>query len=107
MRENISNSALTETTMLVLLALYDRQHGYGVRNWISKHTQGRVLLGMGTLYGAINTLVKKKWIMEHSKDERRVYYVITAVGKKMVSNEHMRLKKLLELSNGIIGGNNV
>lgn len=31
-------------------------------------TNGRVVLGAGTLYGAIQTLVKKQWIAIYSED---------------------------------------
>lgn len=106
MRDNLSGGALTETTLLVLLALHKKCHGYGVKIWIEEHTEKVVILGMGTLYGTINTLLKKGWIKEHSKDDRRVYYIITELGKNIVLTENERLKKLIVLSNSVVGGKN-
>ncbi len=104
MRDNLSSGALTETTLLVLLALHEKMHGYGVKLWIEEKTDGLVSLGMGTLYGTINNLIKKDWIKEHSKDKRRVFYIITDLGKKVVLGENKRLQNLLDLSYEIIGG---
>ena len=61
-RDNIRGGALTETTLLVLLALYRPNHGYGVSQFVVQETGGRVKLGAGTLYGAIDNLSRKKWI---------------------------------------------
>lgn len=48
--DSISSGALTgETTLLVLLSLYKELHGYGVKLFIEEKTNGRVVLGMGTL----------------------------------------------------------
>lgn len=42
MRDNIKGGALTETTLLVLLALYIPNHGYGIMKFIESTTKGRV-----------------------------------------------------------------
>ena len=55
----MKGGALTETTFLILLALYEPKHGYGIMQFIEDETNGRVSLGAGTLYGAINTLEKR------------------------------------------------
>lgn len=64
MRDNIMGGALTETTFLILLAFTTPNHGYAVMNEIEERTCGRVKLGLGTLYGAINTLEKKNGLRE-------------------------------------------
>ena len=53
MRDNISSGALTETTLLVLLALYKELHGYGVKLFIEEKglpgwapTQGHIPSGV-------------------------------------------------------------
>jgi len=52
--------------------------------FIEKETNGRVVLGAGTLYGAINALIKKKWItpIGNEADSRKKEYVITDTGKQ-------------------------
>lgn len=38
MRDNIKGGALTETTLLILLALYEPRHGYGINKFIEDKT---------------------------------------------------------------------
>ena len=64
---------------------------------IAEMTDGRVNLGAGTLYGALDTLQKKKWIQqldEQSKD-RKIEYIITNEGKENFEKEIIRLEELL------------
>ncbi|NLD18237.1 MAG: PadR family transcriptional regulator [Tissierellia bacterium] len=96
-RDNLSSGALTETTLLVLLCLYNELHGYGIKLKIEEKTKGRVELGMGTLYGALANLEEKNWIKKASVDGRRVNYIITEEGKIQIDNEQVRLTNLLEL----------
>ena len=103
MRDNISSGALTETTLLVLLALYKELHGYGVKLFIEEKTDGRVVLGMGTLYGAIKNLADKGWIIESSRVDGKVNYIITKAGKEQVKKEANRLHELQLLIKNIRG----
>lgn len=52
----------TETTFLVLMAVYSSNPGYGIKQFLKKETHGRVILGDVTLYEAIHALVKEKSI---------------------------------------------
>ncbi len=107
-RDNIKGGALTETTFLILLAVYHPNHGYGIMQFIEKETKGRVLLGAGTLYGAINTLLNKKWIalIEDINERNKKEYLITELGKQIVERELERMKELLNLALDISGGEN-
>lgn len=100
MRDNITGGALTETTFLILLAFSTSNHGYGVMQEIKAKTHGRVELGLGTLYGAINTLEKKKWIEKiHITKEGKKVYELTNEGKKRVDMEIERLEEMLQIVN--------
>ena len=103
-REYIKGGALTETTFLIMLAVYQPNHGYGIMQFIEKETNGRVLLGAGTLYGAINTLVKKKWILpaDNEADNKKKQYVISGIGKEKVKEELKRLGEVMNLAFTII-----
>lgn len=103
-REYIKGGALTETTFLVMLAVYQPNHGYGIMQFIEKKTNGRVVLGAGTLYGAINTLVKKKWIIpvDNEADSKKKQYVITGIGEEKVKEELKRLSEVMNLASTII-----
>ncbi len=94
-------SPITESTYYILLALLKPNHGYGVIQKVSELTNERVVLGAGTLYGAINNLLDKGLIILYSEDKesrKKKQYVITAKGKDILQNEIKRLEELI--SNG-------
>jgi DNA-binding PadR family transcriptional regulator len=106
MRDNVKGRALTETTFLILLSVYTTNHGYEMIKFIESETKGRVILGAGTLYGAINTLLKKEWIIpcEEERVNRKKKYVISDKGKRVAENELKRLKQVIESAEKIMGG---
>ncbi|MED3553819.1 PadR family transcriptional regulator [Cytobacillus praedii] len=87
---------LTEGVYYILLSLYEPRHGYGIMQFVSELSNGRVVLGAGTIYGAIKTLVNRKWIIPLDEEGRKKEYVITDTGKLMVEYE---IKRLCELYN--------
>ena len=94
---NESKGALTEAVFYILISLYTPLHGYGVIQNVEKLSGGRVRLGAGTLYGAINTLLGRGWIKEYGQSgERRKEYIITEGGKDAVRAELIRLEELLD-----------
>lgn len=106
MSENKESIALTEAVYYILLSLYDPLHGYGIMQNVSKLSCGRVNLAAGTLYGAINTLLEKRWIraLPGETSSRRKEYEITEDGKAIIENEICRLKELVENGENIRGG---
>lgn len=106
MPESSERSALTEAVYYILLSLYEPRHGYGIMQHIKEISNGRVVLGAGTLYGAINTLLTKGWIkpQENDKDSRKKEYIITKSGKSAMDYEILRLEELIENGKRIIGG---
>jgi DNA-binding PadR family transcriptional regulator len=106
MRDNIRGGALTETTFLVLLSMFAPNHGYGIMQFIERETDGRVLLGAGTLYGAINTLLGKKWIepVESEASGSKKQYVATALGRQVAETEMERIGQISAIAAKIIGG---
>ncbi len=99
------NSPLTEAVYYILLSLYTPLHGYGIMQNVKKLTNGRVNIGAGTLYGAINTLLSKGFIEEYSSDPTKKEYIITENGKIAVETELERLKELVENGEKLLGGN--
>lgn len=88
---------LTETIFYVLLALRAPLHGYGIMQQVDELTAGRVVLGAGTLYGALTNLTEKGWIrpLPGGAEERKKEYVITDAGREAVAGEMERLEELL------------
>lgn len=105
MRDNSKGGALTEVTFFILLSLYSPKHGYAIMQFIETVTNGRLVLGAGTLYGALNSLVEKKWICPYgNEDGRKKAYVITENGKIVAEHELERLELLTKIAKEIIGG---
>lgn len=74
-------------------------HGYGITQEVEELTNGRVSLGPGTLYGAIQSLVKKDWIRIYSEDtesRKKKEYLITEAGRTVFEEERKRLSELLK-----------
>ncbi len=89
---------LTEALFYILLAARRPIHGYGIIQEVAEMTGGRVNLGPGTLYGAINTLVDRGWITLYSAEEgsrRKKEYVITDQGRAAFAAELARLRELV------------
>lgn len=59
MGRTANSGALTETVTYILLRLHRPAHGYALMKDIAQMTDGRVKLGAGSLYGALDTLQKK------------------------------------------------
>lgn len=106
MRDNTKGGALTEVTFFILLSLYTHKHGYAIMQFIENETNGRLSLGAGTLYGALNSLQEKGWIEPYGmSDGRKKEYIITEEGKKIANVELERIRSLVDVAERIIGGN--
>lgn len=103
MNENI---ALTESTYYILLSLYNPQHGYGIMQQAEMLSHGRVRLAAGTLYGALNSMVEKKWIvmLPVTDGSRKKEYMLTELGVSVLKNEIERLRELVKNGDMITGG---
>ena len=87
---------LTETTYYILVALLEPGHGYYVMQKVEELSQGKVRIAVGTMYGAIENLLKQKLIQSvPSEDKRRKMYVITDLGKEVLHMEVVRLENLI------------
>lgn len=90
----------------ILLALADEErHGYAIGREIADRTGGEVQLGPGTLYGSIKRMVASGLIEESDErpdpeldDERRRYYRITALGRRVAAAEARRMERLVAIA---------
>nr|WP_315025020.1 PadR family transcriptional regulator [uncultured Aminipila sp.] len=95
------NTPLTEALFYILLAVRKPNYGYGIIQDVLEMTKGRLNLGPGTLYGAINSMVSKGWIRLYSEDKesrKKKEYLITDAGREMFNVEVSRLEELVENS---------
>lgn len=103
------NLPLTEALFYILLAVRKPNHGYGITQEVEELTGGRVTLGPGTLYGAIQSLVKKGWIRIYSEDtesRKKKEYLITNEGRTVFEAEKERLNELVKNAALMEGNNN-
>lgn len=92
------NTPLTEALFYILLSVRKPNHGYGIIQEVEKLTEGRVVLGPGTLYGAMQTMTAKGWIRVFSAEtdsRKKKEYIITDLGRAVFAEEKKRLEELL------------
>lgn len=89
---------LTEAFYYILLTLRKPNHGYGITQEVEALTGGRLILGAGTLYGALQAMLNKGWIRIYSEDtesRKKKEYLITSLGREVFEAEKTRLEELL------------
>jgi DNA-binding PadR family transcriptional regulator len=97
---------LTSTVFNILLSLADQErHGYGIMQEVEAMTRGQIRMGPGTLYGAIKRMLSANLIVESDErpdpghdDERRRYYRLTALGRRVLGAEAQRLSHLVNVA---------
>jgi DNA-binding PadR family transcriptional regulator len=90
---------LSPSVFHILLALADEErHGYGIMQDVARQTGNALRLGPGTLYGCLKRMLAAGLLEESDErpdpaldDERRRYYRMTALGKRVVHAEAERL----------------
>ena len=96
-----NNTPLTEALFYILLATRTPIHGYGIIQEVNELTKGKVNLGPGTLYGAINSLQNKGYIKLYSEEKesrKKKEYLITDDGKDAFRFEVQRLEEMVNNS---------
>lgn len=93
---------LTHTTYYILLAMVSPLHGYGIMQKVEAMSQGEVILGPGTLYGALSKLEKQQLIERMAEEDRRKSYMLTRLGRDVMIAEYDRIQRLLKNSQPII-----
>lgn len=94
---------LTETVYYILLALFEPAHGYLIMQKVEELSQGEVSMAAGTLYGAIENLLKWGFIEPvKSKDKRRKVYVITEEGERVLTLDYQRMQHLAEITESVV-----
>jgi DNA-binding PadR family transcriptional regulator len=87
----------------VLLALAaEERHGYGILQEVTAFTAGELQIEPGTLYRALHRMLKDGWVVESARrpaadldDERRRYYRLTPLGRRVATAEAERLARLV------------
>lgn len=102
---------LTSTVFHVLVALASGpRHGYAVAREVEELTEGRVVMGPGTLYGSLQRMQDAGLISEAENPgedgqhaRRRRYYRMTPLGGEALRAESRRLSRALTLAEARLG----
>ena len=102
----MTEPGLPSVTFCILMALAagDR-HGYAIMQDVAARSGGRVRLGAGTLYRALQRMLEQGLIEEtgdrptpEMDDERRRYYRTTKLGSAAARTEAERLTELVRMA---------
>jgi DNA-binding PadR family transcriptional regulator len=91
-----------ELLLLTMLAAGER-HGYGLRQDILDYTDGKIEIEAGNLYRHMRSLEDHDLIAttrapRQETDERRIYYKLTSLGRRVLAGEMIRLRALVRLA---------
>jgi len=92
-----------EALILMMLTTRDR-HGYGLRQDILEYSDGSIELEAGNLYRHIRRLEADGCLTPSGRrpspddDERRIYYRLTPLGRRVLAAEMLRLRSLVRLA---------
>jgi DNA-binding PadR family transcriptional regulator len=92
------SNALKSADFHILLVLADGPlHGYGIMKEAETESGGAVRLEIGSLYRILSRLLEAGLIEDADMDERRHYYRITRLGRRVLRAEAERLRGLVDL----------
>lgn len=102
---------LTSTVYHILVALAEgARHGYAVAQEVEELTDGRLVMGPGTLYGSLKRMQEAGLIREAENPgddglhaERRRYYDMTPLGRHALAAESERLLRAVQLARARLG----
>jgi DNA-binding PadR family transcriptional regulator len=91
-----------ELLIMTMLAGGDR-HGYGIRQDVLAHTGGQITIEAGNLYRHMRRLeddglVGPAPVPRQETDERRIYYRISPLGRRVLAAELQRLRALVHFA---------
>ncbi len=94
---------LPASVMHIIVALAGGEmHGYAIMREVAEISGGAVTMGPGTLYGSIKRMIDQGLLEETDErpdpaldDERRRYYRLTDLGRRVGAAEHARLSQLV------------
>lgn len=95
---------LTEPMYYVLLSLVNESCGVDIMDNVKVISNGRILIGPGTLYAMLPKFEEAGMIKQISLSGRKKSYKITEFGKEMLETEYMRLKVMSDDGKKIMEG---
>jgi DNA-binding PadR family transcriptional regulator len=95
---------------VLLVLLRGERHGYAIMREAAAESVGRVELQAGPLYRLLARLLEDGLVVESQRrpaadanDERRRYYRITPLGKRVIAAEAQRMAALADAAHRALG----
>ena len=83
---------LTEQMFYILLCMNEKRCGMDVMELVREMTDGRIVIGAGTMYTLLADFEKAGIIQEVEVEGRKRSYLITEKGREMLTKEYVRIK---------------
>ena len=102
MDETRSPIRITPAFFFLMLTLTEEsRHGHVMAQEVEERSGGSVKLGPGSLYWSLGRLadvglIEEVAAPEGEVDERRRYYALTALGRRVLAREAATLEKIVE-----------
>lgn len=85
--------SMTESMLYTIMAFQAGPRcGTEISAYVERLTEGRVLLGPGTLYTILNKFLEVGYLREVSQEGRKRTYILTAEGRRAYEQELDRLR---------------
>ena len=96
---------MTPAVFHILLALFRKeQHGYDVVQQVKADSGDAVKMGPGTLYGSLDRMIETGLVAKgDTRDPRRIYYRLTALGQATLRAETERLSRVARVARRQLG----
>ncbi len=91
---------MTETGFYILFCLKEEMHGYDIGKKVKEMTKGEVTISPGTMYGTLSKMEKDGLITFTREEEKRKFYVMSALGREILDLELKRIERLYKNSIG-------
>ena len=96
---------LTPAVFHILLALFGKErHGYDIMQQVKADSENAVKMGPGTLYGSLDRMMEAGLVARsNTRDPRRIYYRLTALGQATLKTETERLSRIAAVARRQLG----
>lgn len=84
---------LTEQMFYILLCLKEECYGMDIMDKVPAMTNGRVVVGSGTLYNLLEQFMEAGMIRETKAEGRKRSYILTEKGIETLETEYKRICK--------------
>ena len=91
---------MTETGFYILYFLQNEMHGYNIIQKARKMTNEEIIISAGTMYGSLSKMEKDGLIKFTKEEDKRKFYIITELGKEVLTIELKRIERIYKNSKG-------